>query len=67
MVNYFEDPDDDDEGEQKNNISILIEGKKKTHPKYTGEITVKSRVNKLFINYNAEFVYDVLSRLMGKK
>jgi len=54
MLNYFQDPDDDSEQEdQQPNISFVIEGKKKTHPKYTGEIAIKAKLNKLFVNYNA--------------
>ena len=42
---------------------MLIAGKKKTNPSYTGELNIKADINKLFVNYNAEFVYNILYRL----
>jgi hypothetical protein len=59
--NYFEDPNEDEE--TASNIEVLIEGKKKTHPKYTGEVSIKSRVNRLFINFDAEFAFRIIYRL----
>ena len=36
MLNYFEEPDSESEYEREPNIQVLIEGKKKTNPSYTG-------------------------------
>lgn len=44
-------------------LLVCFQGKKKVHPQYDGQVSLKCKLNRLFVNYNAEICYSIISKL----
>jgi hypothetical protein len=59
-LNCFEDPNDE---ESDTGIHLTLQARKKAHPEYTGELSLRLTLAKLFLNYDPELILSILDRL----